>query len=155
MGTEDRLKEILVRQAAAAKVEKDSEAEAQIVAEKLNKLRDAVTQNWPVKRAHIAAFVAQLNPQIRKNGLKLFVMASDSVSSHPGLEVDKMELGFEQKTRSHRKLSLSVRPSGEIYVSMGTLGMAPARSYRLNLLEATNEQLEATVLDFLDINTPK
>ena len=28
MGTEDRVKEILARQAAAAKVEKDSEAEA-------------------------------------------------------------------------------------------------------------------------------
>ena len=57
MGTEDRVKEILARQAAAAKVEKDSEAEAKILAGQLNELRDAVTQNWPVRRAHIAAFV--------------------------------------------------------------------------------------------------
>ena len=45
MRTEDRLKEILARQAAAAKVEKDSEAEAKIVAGQLNELREeAVTQ---------------------------------------------------------------------------------------------------------------
>ena len=155
MGTEDRVKEILARQAAAAKVEKDSEAEAKILAGQLNELRGAVTQNWPVRRAHIAAFVTQLNSQMRENGHQLFVMESDSLSSHTGLEVDKMELGFEQKTRSHRKLLLSVRPDGEIYVSMGTRGMAAARSYKFNLLEATNEQLEGTVLDFLDINTPQ
>jgi hypothetical protein len=108
MRTEDRLKEILARQAAAAKVEKDSEAEAKIVAGQLNELREAVTQNWPVRRAHIAAFVAKLNSQMKKNGHQLFVMESDSVSSHTGLEVDKMELGFEPKTRSHKKLLLSV-----------------------------------------------
>ena len=107
MRTEDRLKEILARQAAAAKVEKDSEAEAKIVAGQLNELREAVTQNWPVRRAHIAAFVAKLNSQMKKNGHQLFVMESDSVSSHTGLEVDKMELGFEPKTRSHKKLLLS------------------------------------------------
>ena len=155
MRTEDRLKEILARQAAAAKVEKDSEAEAKIVAGQLNELREAVTQNWPVRRAHIAAFVAKLNSQMKKNGHQLFVMESDSVSSHTGLEVDKMELGFEPKTRSHKKLLLSVRPNGEVYVSMGTRGMAAAKSYKLNLLEASDEQLEETVLDFLDINTPQ
>ena len=155
MRTEDRLKEILARQAAAAKVEKDSEAEAKIVAGQLNELRDAVTQNWPVRRAHIAAFVAKLNSQMKKNGHQLFVMESDSVSSHTGLEVDKMELGFEPKTRSHKKLLLSVRPNGEVYVSMGTRGMAAAKSYKFNLLEASDEQLEETVLDFLDINTPQ
>jgi hypothetical protein len=155
MRTEDRLKEILARQAAAAKVEKDSEAEAKIVAGQLNELREAVTQNWPVRRAHIAAFVAKLNSQMKKNGHQLFVMESDSVSSHTGLEVDKMELGFEPKTRSHKKLLLSVRPNGEVYVSMGTRGMAAAKSYKFNLLEASDEQLEETVLDFLDINTPQ
>jgi hypothetical protein len=30
-----------------------------------------------------------------------------------------------------------------------------AEQYMLNVLEVTNEQLEATVLDFLDANTPK
>ena len=155
MRTEDRLKEILARQAAAAKVEKDSEAEAKIVAGQLNELREAVTQNWPVRRAHIAAFVAKLNSQMKKNGHQLFVIESNSVSSHTGLEVDKMELGFEPKTRSHKKLLLSVRPNGEVYVSMGTRGMAAAKSYKFNLLEASDEQLEETVLDFLDINTPQ
>ena len=76
MGTEDRVKEILARQAAAAKVEKDSEAEAKILAGQLNELRDAVTQNWPVRRAHIPAFVTQLNSQMRENGHQLFVMES-------------------------------------------------------------------------------
>ena len=66
-----------------------------------------------------------------------------------------MELGFEPKTRSHKKLLLSVRPNGEVYVSMGTRGMAAAKSYKFNLLEASDEQLEETVLDFLDINTPQ
>jgi hypothetical protein len=33
--------------------------------------------------------------------------------------------------------------------------VSQAQQYRLNVLEVTNEHLEATVLDFLDANTPK
>ena len=63
MRTEDRLKEILARQAAAAKVEKDSEAEAKIVAGQLNELRvtavgygsaglGTAQRNYPYKGFH-------------------------------------------------------------------------------------------------------
>jgi hypothetical protein len=53
-----------------------------------------------------------------------------------------------------RKLTISVRPDGKIHVTMTTRYTSPAKNYVLDALEATNDQLEGTVLDFRDINTP-
>ena len=50
---------------------------------------------------------------------------------------------------------ISVRANGEAHVAISTSSVSQAQQYTLNVLEATNEQLEATVLDFLDANTPK
>ena len=54
-----------------------------------------------------------------------------------------------------RKLWLSVRPDGCIHVGMGMRNHSPAKHYELNVLKATSADLEGTVLDFLDVNTPK
>jgi hypothetical protein len=54
-----------------------------------------------------------------------------------------------------KKLVISVRANGEAYVSISTSSVSQAEQHMLNVLEVTNEQLEATVLDFLDANTPK
>jgi hypothetical protein len=54
-----------------------------------------------------------------------------------------------------KKLAISVRANGEAYVAISTSFVSQAKQYMLNVLEVTNEQLEATVLDFLDANTPK
>jgi len=69
--------------------------------------------------------------------------------------VDKMEVAFHQRMPYDKKLVISVRASGEAYVSISTSSVSQAQQYRLNVLEVTNEHLEATVLDFLDANTPK
>jgi hypothetical protein len=52
-------------------------------------------------------------------------------------------------------LVISVRANGEAYVSISTSSVTRAEQSTLHVLEVTNEQLEATVLDFLDANTPK
>ena len=72
-----------------------------------------------------------------------------------GMEVDKMEVAFRQRTPHDKKLVISVRTNGEASVSIFTSSVSQAEQYMLNVLELTNEQLEATVLDFLDANTPK
>ena len=72
-----------------------------------------------------------------------------------GMEVDKMEVAFHQRIPHDKKLAISVRANGEAYVAISTSSVAQASQYILNVLELTNEQLEATVLDFLDANTPK
>ena len=76
MGTEDRLKEILARQVAAAEANRQREEEAQVAAEKAKELRAEVTQKWRVQRAYIERFVVQLNEQIRKNDVQLSVRDS-------------------------------------------------------------------------------
>jgi hypothetical protein len=70
------------------------------------------------------------------------------------VEADKMEVAFRQRTPHDKKLVISVRANGEAHVSISTSSVSQAR-YMLNVFEVTNEQLEATVLDFLDANTPK
>ena len=62
---------------------------------------------------------------------------------------------MRQPPSGSKKLVNSVRANGEAYVAISTSSVSQAQQYTLNVLEATNEQLEATVLDFLDANTPK
>jgi hypothetical protein len=71
------------------------------------------------------------------------------------MEVDKMEVAFHQRMPHDKKLVISVRANGEAYVAISTSSVSQAEQYMLNVLEVTDEQLEATVLDFLDANTPK
>jgi hypothetical protein len=52
-------------------------------------------------------------------------------------------------------LVISVRANGEAYVAISTSSVSQAKQCILSVLEVTNEQLEASVLDFLDANTPK
>ena len=65
-----------------------------------------------------------------------------------------MEIGFDELSEM-RKLVIMVRGNGQIYVSIATSSMSPAQQYELNVFEMTNKQLEGTVVDFLDLNTPK
>jgi hypothetical protein len=154
MGTDDRLKNILRRQAAAVALLARENAEAKVAAEAANKLRDSVSQKWKVQRAHLVKFVAQLNLQTSKNGVVLFVKDSAYPAPVDASELDKMEVGFQQDVREMRKLTISVRPDGKMHVTMTTRYASPAKNYVLDALEATNDQLEGTALDFLDINTP-
>jgi hypothetical protein len=158
MGTEDRLKGILARQAAAAKAKQSAESEDQAAAEKAQLLRASVAEKWHGQRVHIERFIYQTNKQISKNGVQLFVRASGyrrtAVTKE---EVDRMEIAFDAHTDNLKKLTFSVRPDGDIFISMGTSydATTPAKQSILNVLKNTNDELEGTVLDFLDINTPK
>ncbi|MGO8842403.1 MAG: hypothetical protein ACLQF1_15115 [Methyloceanibacter sp.] len=156
MGTEDRLKEILARQVAAAEANRQREEEAQVAAQKAKELRAEVTQKWRVQRAYIERFVVQLNEQIRKNDVQLSVRDSRYPAPEGTFEVDKIEIGFQPRSRGDmRNLTIAVRPNGEIYVSIASSTTSPAKHYTLNTLKATNDELEGTVLDFLDVNTPR
>jgi len=57
MGTEDRLKGILARQAAAAEANQRDEAAAQAAAEKAKLLRVRVSKKWQDQRTHIDKFI--------------------------------------------------------------------------------------------------
>ena len=66
-----------------------------------------------------------------------------------------MEVAFREGTPHDKKLVISVKANGEANVSISTSPVSQAQQYTLDVLEVTDEQLEATVLDFLDANTPK
>lgn len=154
MGTEERLKGILARQTAAAEKAKHDQAAAQAAAERAKDLRVRVTEKWQGQRAHIEQFIDRLNNEMSDLGTTLFVRAS-RYPSDESVQVDAMDIGFETSAGDMRKLALLVRPDGRIYVSIATRTVSPVKHYDLNVLEATDEQLEGTVLDFLDENTPK
>ena len=156
MGNKERLKGILERQAAAAERERLDDEAASAKAEKVKSVRVEVIQKWREQRSHLETYIDQINKQISKNGVQLFVVKNPRhADTAVGMEVDKMEVAFHQRTPHHKKLAISVRANGEAYVAISTSSVAQAKQYTLNVLEATNEQLEATVLDFLDANTPK
>ena len=98
-----------------------------------------------------------INKETSKNGVQLFVVKNPrQADTGVGMEVDKMEVAFPSQRQPHdKKLVISVRANGEAHVAISTSSVSQAHQYTLNVLEATNEQLEATVLDFLDANTPK
>ena len=156
MGNKERLKGILERLAAAAERERLDEEEASAKAEKVKSVRVEVIQKWQEQRSHLETYIDQINKQISKNGVQLFVVQNPR-RAHTGvsMELDKMEVAFHQRTPHDKKLAISVRANGEAYVAISTSSVAQAKQYTLNVLEVTNEQLEATVLDFLEANTPK
>ena len=155
MGNKERLKGILERQAAAAERERLDEEEASAKAEKVRSVRVEVIQKWQEQLAHLETYIAQINKETSKNGVQLFVVQNPrQADTGVGMEVDKMEVAFRSKPHD-KKLVISVRANGEAYVSISTSSLSKAEQYMLNVLEVTNEQLEATVLDFLDANTPK
>ena len=156
MGNKERLKDILKRQAAAAERERLDEEAAAAQVEKVRSLRVEVIQKWQEQRAHLETYIAQINKEISKNSVQLFVVKNPrQADTGAGMEVAKIEVAFRQRMPYDKKLVISVRASGEAYVSISTSSVSQAQQYRLNVLEVTNEQLEATVLDFLDANTPK
>jgi hypothetical protein len=156
MGNKERLKGILERLAAAAERERLDEEAASAKAEKVKSVRVEVIQKWQEQRAHLETYIAQINTETSKHGVQLFV-AQNPRHAHTGvsMEVDKLEVAFHQRMPHDKKLAISVRANGEAYVAISTSSVAQAKQYTLNVLEVTNEQLEATVLDFLDANTPK
>ena len=156
MGNKERLNGILERLAAAAERERLDEEEASAKAEKVKLVRVEVIQKWQEQRSHLETYIDQINKQIRKSSVQLFVVQNPR-RAHTGvsMEVDKMEVAFRQRTPHDKKLVISVRANGEAYVSISTSSVSQAKQYMLNVLEVTNEQLEATVLDFLDATTPK
>jgi flagellin-like hook-associated protein FlgL len=115
-----------------------------------------VIQKWQKQRAQLETFIDQINKETSENGVQLFVVKNPR-HAHTGvsMEVDKMEVAFQQRMPHDKKLAISVRANGEAHVSISTSSVSKAEQYMLNVLEVTNEQLEATVLDFLDANTPK
>jgi hypothetical protein len=144
------------RQAAAAKRAQVDQEGADEAAEKRQKLCAEVDRKWTAQRAHIEQFINRLNQELSENGVQLYVRGPRTASSDPPIQVDQMDIDFDQypQTQHMRKLSISVRPNGEIYVHIATKDISPVKQYTLNAFEATNEQLEGTVLDFLDANTP-
>ena len=156
MGNKERLKGILERQAAAAERERLDEEAASAKAEKVRSVRVEVIQKWQKQRAHLETYIAQINKETSKNDVQLFVVKNPrQADTGVGMEVDKMEVAFRQRQPHDKKLVISVRANGEAYVAISTSSVSQAQQYTLNVLEVTNEQLEATVLDFLDANTPK
>ena len=156
MGNKERLKGILGRQAAAAERERLDEEAASAKAEKVKSVRVEVIQKWQEQRAHLETYIAQINKETSKNGVQLFVVKNPRhADTGLGMEVDKMEVAFRERTPHDKKLVISVRANGEAYVSISTSSVTQAEQSMLHVLEVTNEQLEATVLDFLDANTPK
>ena len=156
MGNKERLKAILERQAAAVERERLDEEAASAKAEKVRSVRVEVIKKWQEQRTRLETYVAQINKETTKNGVQLFIVKNPrQADTGLGMEVDKMEVAFRQRMPYDKKLVISVRASGEAYVSISTSSVSQAQQYRLNVLEVTNEQLEATVLDFLDANTPK
>jgi len=156
MGNKERLKGILERQAAAAKRERLDEEAASAKAEKVRSVRVEVIQKWQEQRTHLETYIDKISKEMSKNGVQLFVAKNPTrADTGVGMEVDKMEVAFHQRTPHDKKLVISVRANGDAYVSISTSSLSKAQQYMLNVLEVTNEQLEATVLDFLDANTPK
>jgi transcription elongation factor len=155
MGNKERLKGILERQAATAERERLDEEAASAKAEQVRSVRVEVIQKWQEQRAHLETYIAQINKETSKNDVQLFVVKNPrQADTGVGMEVDKMEVAFRSKPHD-KKLVISVRANGEANVSISTSSLSQAQQYMLNVLEVTNEQLEATVLDFLDATTPK
>ena len=80
-----------------------------------------------------------------KNDVQLFVVENPRhVDTGVGMEVDKMGVAFRQRMPYDKKLVISVRANGEAYVAISISSVSQAKQYMLNVLEVTNEQLEAT-----------
>ena len=154
MGTDDRLANILARQTIAADKARSDESNADAAAANAVQVRAQVAQKWGEHRPCLEAFINELNQQFRHNNIRLTVKDSRYKTSTPAIDVDRMEIGFDELSEM-RKLVIMVCGNGQIYVSIATSSMSPAQQYELNVFEMTNKQLEGTVVDFLDLNTPK
>jgi hypothetical protein len=85
-------------------------------------------------------YIAQINKETSKNGVQLFVVKNPrQADTGVGMEVDKMEVAFRQRTPHDKKLVISVRANGEAHVSISTSSVSQAQQYMLNVLEVTNE----------------
>jgi hypothetical protein len=156
MATEDRFKQILERQEAAAEKRRLDQEAADTAAEKASILRRQVLEKWSEQRLHIEHFIERVNQDLAPSGTKLFVRKTRP-GDQKSRQLDELNVGFEEYENYSdlRKLWLSVRPDGCIHVGMGMRNHSPAKNYELNVLKATSADLEGTVLDFLDVNTPK
>jgi L-lactate utilization protein LutB len=74
MGNKERLKGILERQTAAAERERLDEEAASAKAEKVRSVRIEVIQKWQKHQAHLETYIAQINKEMSKNGVQLFVV---------------------------------------------------------------------------------
>ena len=114
MGNKKRLKGILERLAAAAERERLDEEEASAKAEKVRSVRVEVIQKWSEQGSHLESYIDEINKQISKNGVQLFVVQNPR-RAHTGvrMEVDKMEVAFHQRIPHDKKLAISVRPTSK------------------------------------------
>ena len=154
MGADDRLANILARQTIAADKARSDKSNADAAAANAAQVRAQVAQKWGEHRPRLEAFINELNQQFRHNNIRLTVKGSRYKTSTPAVDVDRMEIGFDELSEM-RKLVIMVHGNGQIYVSIATSSMSPAQQYELNVFEMTTKQLEGTVVDFLDLNTPK
>lgn len=155
MSNDRKLEEILARQrvnAEAADADSKRLKEAQA---KTRELKQKVAAAWVPLRAHLAAYVKNLNEKMNDNGVQL-VVESEPLERPVQTIVDRVLVRFPQGggiQQSIRKLRMEVLSDGHISVNIGTKNHSSKKSYSLDVFGISSSEIETAVLEFLDNNT--
>jgi hypothetical protein len=150
MSTEDRMKAILAKQAAADKAAAEEEARLAVATRDAKALRSQVEQKWSQLSTVLSETIKTANASMA--GRTLYVAYENLPPG--GMLVSELVFSFENKppNRMHPKCGVRVNPDGTIIVSIDNAVVSPKKTYRLDALAATKKQIEGIVFDFLELN---
>jgi hypothetical protein len=155
MGIDDKINDILARQARAIQRLEEEKLAAYAAAERAKELRHEVSRRWKQQSSNLETFIERLDQLFSKNGVHLYMRNEGPRISSTAIEVGRFEVAFDRQFDARKRLAVSVHANGEAHIYIADGSESAKKTSTLNVLEATDEQLQHSVLDFVDLNTPK
>jgi hypothetical protein len=152
MSIEQRLQEIAAKQSAAEAARMQREDDAALKQAEQTALRERVESAWAKLKTGLDAFIQKTNETVPGENKKVLVFPNQAAGDRSIVDTFYLALGKYPPTGSLQRCIVTVQQNGVVMVRMGTTSQMPAKSYSLDALTATDEQIGGIVLDFLDIN---
>lgn len=150
---DDRLSEILKRQAAAAAAKRDRDARASEAAARAEDRREKAEAHWAQQSKELDSALAELNEKMAPNEIQLEKRWAENRGAH--IDLVSIHYAGDSDRHSLRRLNISILDNGQVSVSMGTKNQSPAKQYDFALADASRRKWLDCLLDFVDVNTPK
>ena len=151
---EDKLGEILRRQAAMAEAKRTQEAVAAEAAAKAAAVRETAEALWKEQSEQLDRAITELNEKMAANEVQLKKTWSEA---HIAGAIECVSIVYAGDSYRHslRRLNINVWANGLISVQMGTENHSPKRTANFPLSDASRAKWFECLLDFVDIDTPE
>jgi FAD/FMN-containing dehydrogenase len=152
---DQRLNDLLARQAIAANVQRERDRQGQQAADKAAARRAFVEKLWPERSRNLDEAIARLNELMVANDVQLHRRWADN--SGPAGQIERVEVGFSAHDFLHsdmRCVMFHIHADGGVHARMATKNHMPAKEDRFSLEDADVDRWMASLIDFVDVNTP-